>query len=503
MQSLLPHQTSISGYVAKLHPDHEILQLLAYQHVEAQIDAHLQARILENMSQGTKYHFYTDGSLMYPTLVLARHAAYAIVLDSCPDDVARRLEADKYLVTQRMPDSLQTLSVARVTGRQTIYRAELYAVVKICEWFSNTLTHVDAEAVLDAVARCRSASSCSELVADADFDLVCRLWEALQSGDHQFQKVPAHTTPDATISELDRYRALGNQCANDAAIETNCGLYVREAAMLAARAKDIQTELDNLKQLYKLHLELHRARALFEQQAKQATSANVEQSDQVSQQQILIQWNIADCWQPSPARVDYTSRSVVGPRMAKSLLNWLRLIRWQLPEDMVPSDPGMTYMEMAVSYMLWSGLYLPLKRAKADGIMALYVPRNAAEATAQGGCLAEYATMFAYLLHQLAQLHHPEFMPDVARTACRSLYRLGAKQQAKGVSKRPVVPKQAEMVQMFSDIAVRVGYHLPQEGIDLNVTGDVDGIRGECIDSLALKMDSAKRAVQTVRQLRT
>lgn len=135
-QDVLDHYAKQESVIHELpvlyeHDDFNVLNLIAYQHVEAQFSQALLDKIAELAAMGHRTHFYTDGSLMFPHIRTVRYAAYSIVIDTCQTDPEREEMVLNLGTTHLMPATLQTLAVARVQGNQTIYRAELTAVVRV------------------------------------------------------------------------------------------------------------------------------------------------------------------------------------------------------------------------------------------------------------------------------------------------------------------------------------------------------------------------------------
>lgn len=196
-----------------------------------------------------------------------------MILDACAHDRQREIAADLYLRTGDMPPSLQPLSVARVTGNQTTYRAELTAVVCVSKWFPKSRYMLMPSRYW--ILLINAEHSWTELVQCEELDLVKRLWAALQGRDQQFQKIRADQEPHKVTNALDRYKALGNKRANDdTALQTGRHMYPSHAKLGADMATEVRREALPLKRLYKMHLELRLARSKQEQLDKeQDTSA--------------------------------------------------------------------------------------------------------------------------------------------------------------------------------------------------------------------------------------
>eukprot|EP00438_Fugacium_kawagutii_P017616 Skav201058 [mRNA] locus=scaffold2848:5823:10331:- [translate_table: standard] len=483
------------------HRDHELLQMMTYQHVEAQLTNAVRENINAYIANGNIPQFYTDGSLLFPELPSARYGAYSLVWDLCTSDDTRRSEARGWKQTGLMPATLQVLTVARVQGNQTIYRAELSAVVILCEHVRQAVVWIDSQSVLDVIEVCHNTASISQLPDCEEMDLVIRMWTALRQGTYQFFKIRAHQDPALHLDLLDCYRSLGNAQADLAATTAAKTMYPAEAQVLHQRAMETRQEMTHLQQLFHLHLELHAARILQEQQDMGGESHGLEHTHVRDQLQILQQWTVVDPLPPVVCRVDWTRHSVLGPTLSGLFAAWARALIWPTEQAEIDQDPGVTFMEMAVSFSLFAGIYLPVKRDRTQGQTFLFLPATTEEAIAQDIRLNELGIMVSYLMHQFNQLCKPPIFPPYRHAGCKSLYRIGAKQQSKGIVKRPVMPHQDRVMKLLEDIARKAGSQLPQQQITLPVTAPVDQLRNELQDSWSVRQERVKRHVQGLRPL--
>ena len=71
---------------------------------------------------------------------------------------SRRKAADAYKETKQMPETLQVLLVSRLHGFQTIHRAELTAVIVICESFVAAEFFSDSSFTVDIFLKVQACS---------------------------------------------------------------------------------------------------------------------------------------------------------------------------------------------------------------------------------------------------------------------------------------------------------------------------------------------------------
>ena len=91
------------------------------------------------------------------------------------------------------------LHCGRLNGFQSIHRAELVAVVILCEYFTEFTAFTDSVDVIHKVALCRRTTEAKELAGFADFDLLIRLHATL-TPEKQILKTKA------TLEKLLKFR---------------------------------------------------------------------------------------------------------------------------------------------------------------------------------------------------------------------------------------------------------------------------------------------------------
>lgn len=187
--------------------------------------------------------FFTDGSCQFPDKPAGRFASFSIVLDTALSDQERQHQVERYLTTGRMPTTLTAVAKGRVPGRQDIHRAELLAIVLICESEHTACIHSDSQVALKAISLARSATV-QEVQSHPDFDLILRLKAVLQPG-HEFRKIQAHQQVTLDMPVAQAYESLGNQLANDTASDTAWNSTPGFAKDLRNRAEALSTTQTN------------------------------------------------------------------------------------------------------------------------------------------------------------------------------------------------------------------------------------------------------------------
>ena len=150
---------------------------------------------------------------------------------------------------------------------QNIHRAELQAIVELCQALPAGGVHTDSQVALSAIQQCQ-VLLLPQLQHLDNYDLICRLWTTLQTKPFQFCKVSAHSNFHDNSNTLEACHQMGNQEANDRAIWACWNLQKEMIQDWIGQCKWVEIQ-QYLEQLFFLHLGLSRARMKLAQQCKQ------------------------------------------------------------------------------------------------------------------------------------------------------------------------------------------------------------------------------------------
>ena len=304
------------------HPFEEFIRTCHYQHPEAIIDVSLQEKI-SRLALLAPITFYTDGSCQHPQHPTSRHAAYAIVFDASSDDNQRRDLARKFQLSGEIPHTLQVIAVVRTTGGQSIFRSELYAILKVCEWFDNTTVFCDSAAALSAVMRCQQSCSSTMLGNEVEADILRRLWRPLQSDNRRFLKIRAHTDPHQCQDMLQCYHLLGNHVADLAAVNAAKHMFPSFVAEAEEMHSHMAEQCVMLKRLYQMLLEMASCKAQLA-----ATLTSEIQTKPVAMEPPhrnflaeACEWKVDEPWTAPNIVVNNLHFAAWGPFLAGALLD--------------------------------------------------------------------------------------------------------------------------------------------------------------------------------------
>lgn len=160
-------------------------------------------QILQRGRTADNLFFYTDGSCQHSRYPLTRYAALSIIVDTAEDDIERRYQANQYVSTRAWPCTFQRIAWGHLPGVQAIHRAELLAVVILCENFSAFTVFTDCAFVLTMVDMCRDPTMKLKIFQHDDYDLLLRLYNSIID-EKKIVKIKAHQDLLNIRDSLDR-----------------------------------------------------------------------------------------------------------------------------------------------------------------------------------------------------------------------------------------------------------------------------------------------------------
>ena len=429
------------------HPSYELVQQLHYCQPPPMLDEAMQNQLKNLDSLGFATCFYTDGSLRFPQSHTCRFGAFAIIIDTCVSDNQRVAQAELWRRTGTFPVSLGRLAMARLQGPQTIHRAELMAVVSVCEWCSRAIIKTDSASVTHAFLLCKMAHQFTDIQHLEDPDLLYRLWLALRRGSQTVVKVKAHQEPTLAHTALEVYDILGNRQADEMAVAT-CKSFQPEVAQLCQDMyMDVQCDKLYLRSFLAYLLDLRRHFALLQADKTELTvHADLRANTAPEPRDILANWQVPYPRAAYDVGVTFLQYSAWGRPFADMVLQWMRQVEWPDTEEVDEKDPGISWIELVTSFVLWSKIMPPLKRKDLAGTDFLQCIDSWEQVTVHNIGLGEQANNFAIIVNQIRGLVTRDPWPARPRGFCRCLFLLGARNHPYGFRQRPVIPCQQGVV---------------------------------------------------------
>ena len=363
---------------------------------------------------GHRCTFFTDGSCMNPQSRVTRYSAFAIIFDMTTSRAERHSAVRDFHQSKRLPTCLSCVYQARTQGEQHIHRAELFAVLILLETFSFFRVYTDSQLVIFVVDACRSAPSPQHLYHLDNCDLVRRYWVALRQGDYEIMKVKAHVEP-SHVNLDDAFITLGNQKANDSAISACKHLQPFLVRSLQNAHQSLQNYQFRLKRMFELILAIGKRRASLNSEHKKSNNEVV--GCRRSMQNLFAQWSVEQPMDFAIPRMNLQSKVAWGRLIAEKLTQWHAQVSWPM-QPSLPDDYGVTWVELSLSFALYIGMPLPVKRIDAKGAERLTVFSSSAEVEAFDLKLSEHANTFSILWKQMGDLCDTGFGPPLTVAWC-------------------------------------------------------------------------------------
>ena len=433
-----------------IHDDAIMLDAIHQCHPEADVTPAVLGRMLQLIDLGCTPCVYTDGSLQFSNDPTSRFAAYALVWDTCENDERRIHVAQTWQKFGIVPENFVTFACARTTGEQTAHRSELFALVRVVEILPQAVVYSDSASALAVATKCAQARSLQVLASLQDFDLVERLWHALRQGTYAFHKVKSHVKPCKRQPAMTCFHCWGNQKADDAAVTACWNLCPQIVQQAVALHKQTQLDKSMLRQVFDLHLQLHAARAKLDQARKQSNVRSTSAADSPpTPLQTLQQWTVANPWICQPNHVQQLHASPWGTAMTQILVQWMRALVWPQDQTVGSDEPGVTWHELCISFVLHSKHLVPVRRTFPDGSERLVPLNSMQDVELYKVTLGDMSRNFSIWVNQTVKLLGYDVWPSVSHGLVRSLYRLGSSIFHQGLRLRPSFPCQSDAVQIM------------------------------------------------------
>ena len=132
--------------------------------------------------------------------------------------------------------------------------------------------------------------------------------------------------------------------------------------------KDLAGESAMLTEYLRYLLELRTHHAILASHRKEAQTHEIlHKDDDPSPLTRLCEWSVPAVWQQPQPGICFFQYSPWGQVLCNLLLRWMQLVRWNASSDILGSDFGVSWIEMMLSFTIWSGILPPIRREHADG----------------------------------------------------------------------------------------------------------------------------------------
>eukprot|EP00438_Fugacium_kawagutii_P013143 Skav233647 [mRNA] locus=scaffold2779:724481:727663:- [translate_table: standard] len=404
---------------------------------------------ITRLSQLTTPVFFTDGSCAFPASASLRFASFSVILDVSTSDSERCEQVRRFRTTGASPTTFLPFVTARLPGRQSINRAELMAVVWLCQHVDQAIIYSDSSYVCNWVWKLQrfGASLLSPVLAD--FDLLSQLAIFLTTGI-VLRKIKAHRDCAAIQDDQECYLALGNEAADKLAVFTNKTMFPELAQQLWDYADTFKQQEQQMRDFYRYLLDLNAARTRTMPLDADDVETGSEPQHLLTQ---LAAWQATGPW-TYPAEVNQAglASSDWGLQLMHTIHQWLQSCSWpSTPEECPgPKALGFAWLELAVALIHIHGMFLPVRRTMSDGETYLVQPCTSVEAVQLGITMTEQATVATQALQQYQALIPESTSPQFDKGKVRSMAVFGLATRLSGMKLRPSFPGQNKMLDVLT-----------------------------------------------------
>eukprot|EP00435_Cladocopium_sp_Y103_P072441 s1543_g40.t1 len=438
--------------VLTVHPNLEALLLMQFQIPSPCWGDEIVDMVTHRLHHGETLHWFTDGSCKHPSDPQARTSAFAIVLDLCKTDHERAFVANHYRYWKHGLSSFQLVCSSRTQGEQDILRAETSAIVEIAEKFGKGIIHTDSQTAMHNAQRAIEASTISEFLACEHFDLLLRLWNIRHSLRLSIVKVKAHQQIHTIADPLLRYWALGNDFVDHAANFACHNLMPELVTHLHDLHVDISRDKEQLEAIFHLHVELQLVRS--KAAANQRGETFTPQHDHAALCRAYKEWKVDSAGFSFPeGDLRFLGSCTFGGEFARLAYTWMQSLVWPVDETgPIGVKTGITWIELALSFMVFAERYLPCLRKDEQGTLRLCFISDYQAAVDRAFTLSEAGTMLQKLVCNCSSLIPQKVWPDLQHAKVSSLYRLGCGRFHQGLVRRPQMPHQDIVTEIVTNM---------------------------------------------------
>lgn len=269
---------------------------------------------------------------------------------------------------------------------------------------------------------------------------------------YTFGKIKAHQTIDVCEDLLLKYERLGNQQANDAALSA-CQFMMPSLVKDANRtAHRLQVHHDILHEYFQYFLDLQRACAMLKKQIHQLDMHPPRRAGEDTICAKLSKYQPLTCWVMPTPTVDHSRDAAWGPTWAAQFTTWVQELQWPDTDNSVDyQDVGVTWVELAMSLMLHTGMWIPIRRRDRDDRERLIVFDTWDDLAGYQIRFSEFADTMSQMFTQFASLRDTPLHPPTSRKLVTSAYIQGFSIHSSGLALRPKLPCQEQLLHILQE----------------------------------------------------
>ena len=397
------------------------------------VEAFVMIGVEDRKQNNIEVHWFTDGSCQFPHLQNARFSAFNISVDY--DQERCQFARDFPSPCMISPSVVPVLS-SRTPGEQDILHSEMTAKPEIYLQVGYGIIHTDSQASIHHFQCMIHAHDPAVFMHLEHSDILLKVWKKGNFANIQLRKVKAHLEYDKVDCPLTRYWCIGNKIANDQAQHASLHLCPNLVSELQEQCVNIIKARQLLTYVLHLHLELQDARSRAMPSVPVVTG---QIHTTLVIRDAFKSWTVSPCQDfPVDFEMQFLDQCLWGPLIASKTVEWMKQLRWPLDnKGPMGATTGISCIELAISWMLYHGFYLPIRRLSSENEERILIPANYNQALEHKATLSEFGTMMQQVVDNVGALIPQAILTQLTRKKCSSMHQLGYRAGTPGWSIRP------------------------------------------------------------------
>ena len=429
------HKSFVHCPLFPVHPDQELEQAI---------------RLSRGLDFGIRHTCekmvaYTDGSTVPNNKATHLHSAYAVV--TIPQHMLNDKQAIvEHFITDHTLPAFDVATLSRVHGHQTNNRAELAALVHAIALSSDVEVISDSAYALQVAQDVISDPNISAHFGKANMDIIRQFIFYLNHIGHEsivLRKVDSHKQITGETTTSQAFDFIANSAADEAAKQAR----LNDIDHFVTLNNDVQKHdvkwWDLLVQYYNYIVQLAQAFQQAWKQLKQDFAPEVTTSNL----DFLLSWPRGSIYRFACPAISPEVREAMyhTSTYTIALIGWLQMLEW--PEQVCSDDPGITFLELYVSFRCTTGSMVPFNTANKSLKVQTY---QAFESGALSKCipypLHQQLRVFEFSLAYVVKLFGEQAFPLKQKANVSSLIPIGFRTSRAGIRGRPKFPFQEQIV---------------------------------------------------------
>ena len=393
---------------------------------------------------------YTDGSTIPNNKATHLHSAYAVITIPTFIGEHKREVVEQYKADSTIP-AFDVLVLSRVHGHQTNNRAELSSLVHAVASSTNVEAISDSSYAIQVVQDVIAEPDIKAHYKRANIDIIRQLIFYLKSMCHDsivLRKVASHMqiTSDTDVDLAFDY--IANSVADLAAKQARINNIDYFVTLNDEIQRHDERWWDLLFRFYVYIVQMAQAYQQAWKQLKQVFSSEAPPSNI----DFLQSWPKGECHNFTCPTISPEVREAMyySSTYTIALVGWLQMLEW--PVEIEHEDPGITFLELYISFCCATGSRVPFNTAdKKLKVQTYQAFESDLLVKSMPYPLHQQLRVFEFSLAYIVKLFGDQAFPIGRKANVSSLIPIGFRTSRAGIRGRPKFPFRERIVSDLAD----------------------------------------------------